>query len=270
MGGRPHAALILPLVPLTLLAGIALADLWEGLQRDGSWGNEGILLGAGLVMAALAYIFLTDWLISSCGAEDVMCQYRWGLPFVVLALFVTVVIFFGLLTGAQVAVRGAALTGVVLGLLITTNVAWRLNYAPLVDLAFQPLAGTPASPGLVELTESLALQSEARVGDAYLMDVTLAGVDSPALRWQLRDYAYLNRTNVLSPQTATTAIITPAGQGEGLDLGQAYFGQAFTLDALWSPVGLDPKTFFSWLIYRQVDTVPPGNQVILWLQAEPG
>ena len=62
MGGRPNGSAILPLTPLAFLAAMALAHLWAGLRRWGTWGNEGILLGTGLVMAGLGYILLTDWL----------------------------------------------------------------------------------------------------------------------------------------------------------------------------------------------------------------
>ncbi|MFN8457000.1 MAG: hypothetical protein U0401_20435 [Anaerolineae bacterium] len=68
MGGRPTGSVILPLVPLAFLAALALAELWSSLQREGSWGNEGLLLAAGLVIGTFAYIGLTGWLI--CNRPD--------------------------------------------------------------------------------------------------------------------------------------------------------------------------------------------------------
>ncbi|MEW5958589.1 MAG: hypothetical protein AB1801_12735 [Chloroflexota bacterium] len=268
MGGRSNSNVILSLAPLAFLAAIALAELWAGIRQAGAWGNEGILLAAGLVIAGFGYIGLTGWLTYTCAADDPLCQYGWLQPVAALALFLVVVAFFGLLGDLASALRGAALAGVAVGLLATISIGWRLNYGPLMHLGYQPLAGIPASTELVQLVGTLTAQSEIRVDDSTLLDTTLAGLNSPALRWQLRNFKHLRQVNALSADTATAAIITPPTLSEGLDLGQAYFGQDFALDAVWSPVGLPGKTFLQWLIYRQLNERPPGNQVILWLRVE--
>lgn len=268
MGGRPNGSIILLIVPLAFLAAIALAELGAGIRRRGSWGNEGIILAAGLVIAAFAYIGLTGWLARTCGPDDTLCQYSWLQPVAAVALFLVIVFFFGFINDVGTAVRGATLTGAAVGLLVTVGIAWRLNYGPLMHLGYQPLAGIPASTELVQLMETLTDQSESRVGDARLLDVTLAGVANPALRWQLREFDHLNQANSPQGGAAATAIITPPGYEEGLDLSQAYLGQDLALDAVWSPVGLPAKEFFKWLIYRQVDERPEGNRVVLWLRLE--
>jgi hypothetical protein len=157
-----------------------------------------------------------------------------------------------------------ALAAATLALLVMINAGWRLNYGPLSRLAYQPLAGTPAATGLEALSETLALQSAERLGDNTIIDLSLAGVDSPALRWRLRDYRQLQPS--LSPNAPTTAIITPLRQN--LELEQPYRGQDFTLNARWSPVGLSVKSLIKWLLYRQTDDLPQGDKVILWLREE--
>ena len=268
MGGRPNGNIILLVVPLAFLAASALAELWAGLHRWGTWSNEGILLAAGLVIAAFGYIGLTGWLTRSCGPDDTLCQYSWLQPIAALALFLVIVIFFAFINDAGSALRGAALAAVAVGLLITINIGWRLNYGPLMHLGYQPLAGIPASSELVQLTNTLIDQSESRVGDARLLDITLAGIESPALRWQLREFRHFDQTNSPQGGAPTTAIITPVSYTQGLDLGQAYLGQDLAVDAVWSPVGLPAKEFFQWLVYRQVDERPQGNRAVLWLRLD--
>jgi uncharacterized protein (TIGR03663 family) len=268
MGGRPNGSVILLLVPLAFLAAIALTGLGEGIRHRGSWGNEGIMLAAGLVIAVFAYIGLTGWLTRACGPDDTLCQYGWLQPVAALALFLMIVFFFGFINDASTAGRGAALAAVAVGLLATISIGWRLNYGPLMHLGYQPLAGIPASTELVQLTNTLTDQSESRVGDARLLDVTLAGITNPALRWQLREFDHLNQANSPQGGAPATAIITPPSYEGGLDLSQAYLGQDLALDAVWSPVGLPAKEFFKWLIYRQVDERPEGNRVVLWLRLD--
>ncbi len=267
MIGRPTGNVILPLVPLAFLAALALAELWQGLGQEGSWGNEGLLLAAGLVIGIFAYIGLTSWLIRSCSPEDTICQYAWLQPLAALMLFVIVVIFFWFLTTASMAARGMALAGVGLGLIVTISIAWRLNYGPLMDLAYQPLAGIPASTELVALTDTLASESARRMGgEKTVLDVTVAGVNSPALLWRLRDYRNLIVAGSLTGAMTTSAIVTPINTELGLSL--PYLGQDFALDAVWSPVGLSPQELFKWLIYRRVEPRPQGNQAVLWLRVE--
>lgn len=264
MAGRPPSHVVLLVVPLAFLAAFALVELGEGVAERGSWQNEGMLLLAGLAIAAFGYIGLTGWLYRICDAEDTFCQYAWLQAIAALMLYALMIIFFWYMNGAGTAIRGAALTGVVLGLLTAIGFGWRLNYGPLMYLPYQPVAKTPASTELVLLAETLADQSSRRVGDKTLLDVTLAGVNHPALQWQLRHFRHLSHETNLD--SAPSAIITPPD--DELGLGQAYYGQDFAVNATWSPVGLRPKALLKWLLYRQADEQPSGDKVVLWLRLE--
>ena len=266
MLGRPNSNAILALVPLAFLAAFALAELWQSVRDKGTWSNEGVLLAAGVAIASFGYIGLTGWLIRTCGSEDLACQYAWLQSAAAFFLFIVIVIFFAVMGDSGAALRGALLVAVAVSLLSTVSVGWRLNYGPLRHLAFQPLSGIPASTELVALTDTLTEQSEQRAGDSKLLDVTLAGVNSLALQWQLRDYKYLNQNPVTEGALSTT-IITPAETD--LNIGESYIGQDFALDAIWSPVGLQPKELINWLIYRYSDQPLQGNKVILWMRLDP-
>jgi hypothetical protein len=265
MIGRPTGNVILALVPLAFLAAVALAELWQGLQREGNWGNEGLLLVAGLVIGGFSYIGLTGWLVRTCGPEDTICQYAWLQSIAALGMFLIITIFFGFMTNAGVAARGAALAGLAIGLIAAISIGWRLNYGPLLDLAYQPLAGIPASTELVALSATLANESAQRTGgEKTALDTTLVGVSSPALLWRLRDSDKLTQVSSIAEAPLTTAIITPAEIELGS--GEAYLGQDFALEAVWSPVGLAPKDLVNWLIYRHVAEPPQSNHAVLWLR----
>jgi hypothetical protein len=267
MTGRPGGSVILALTPLALLAAIALAELWQSLAWEGSWGNEGLLLAAGLVIGSFSYIGLTGWLARTCNPDDTVCQYAWLQPIAALGLFIIIAIFFAFMTNGGVAGRGAALAGAAIGLLAALSIGWRLNYGPLMNLAYQPLACIPPSTGLIVLTETLTRQSAERTGGQQTaLDTTLAGVTSPALLWRLRDFEQLTQVSSAAEAQPTTAIITPANVELGM--GQPYLGQGFTLDAPWSPVGLPAKELVNWLLYRHMKPPDRENQVILWLQPE--
>lgn len=267
MIGRPTGSVILSLVPLTLLAGLALSTLADNLQQWGQWGNEGIILAAGVVILGFGYIGLTGWLVRVCGADDRFCQLAWLQSVAAVALFLVIVFFFGFVQNdAGISLRGLAITGVVLGLIAIIGFGWRLNYGRLENLAYQPLAGIPASTEVIDMMDTLSEESLLRAQDNHLIDITLSGA-TPALLWQLRNFKNVTPTGSIITPPNTTAVITLTADDEQPNLGEAYIGQDFALNSVWSPVGLPAKELINWLIYREVTQRPQrGNQAILWLR----
>jgi uncharacterized protein (TIGR03663 family) len=267
MGGRPNGAVMLAVTPLAFLAAFALAELWESLEQHGQWGSEGVILAAGLVIAVFGYIGLTGWLVRPCAAEDTMCNLAWLQPLAALVLLAVIVGFFWLMNGPTAALRGAAVTGVVIGLIVSVNITWRLNYAPLLRLPFQPLAGIPAATGLVDLTRTLAIEAINRAGDKDMLAVSLVGdAAEPALLWQLRAYKNLSLVASALEAAGSEAIITPSEQDTEFNLGEAFVGQDFGLQAVWSPLLPSPQELFNWLIYRTAAEPIPHKKVVLWLR----
>jgi uncharacterized protein (TIGR03663 family) len=270
MAGRPNGSVILVLVPLAFLAAFALAELFHGLQKKGSWSNEGIILVSGVVIAIFGYIGLAGWLDRDCAETDMFCQFAWLQSVAAFMLFVVIIGFFWYaLGGSSAAFRGAAVTGIVLALIASVSIGWRLNYGPLMNLGYQPLAGIPASAELIALTNTLSSESSVRAGDRSLLDITLTGPSRPILEWQLRDYSQLTQASTVSNPPTATAIITPtpaAGTEANFSLGEDYVGQDFAIDAVWSPVGMGAKELLNWLIFRELDERPDSSKVVLWLR----
>jgi len=265
MGSRPNGSVILSLVPLAFLAALALTYLWRSVQQRATWGNEGIIWAAGLVIIVFGYIGLTGWLVRDCGPDDTFCQYAWLQAVAALALFLVIAGFFWFINGAATALRGVALAGVTVGLVATISLGWRLSHGPLMQLGYQPLAGVPASTELAELAETLASESMVRVGDKTLLDVAMLQ-PTPALRWQLRNYPNQTQFDTINQLPIASALITPPAEQLQLNVGDPYVGQDFALNQIWSPVGLSPKAVINWLIYREAGQLPDGDKVVLWLR----
>lgn len=265
MGGRPQGAVILPLVPLTLLAASAIAAVWDGLEAEGSWYNEGLLFVMGLIITATGYIYLVAWL--NCNNETTLCEYGWVPPLGLALLIVTVAALLGTITSYLVSVRGGLLILFAVLLLFTVNSGSRLNYGPLQNLAYQPLAGLSPSTEFPMLVDTLVNFSQKKGQGNNLLDLMVVGPFEPALQWQLRDFPNITQvTNIVENPTAS-AIITPANQDVAA-VGEAYLGQSFTMDAFWSPAPLSLKPLLSWGIFHEHEQRPQGNQQVLWLRIE--
>ena len=143
MSGRPTGSVILSLVPLVFLVAVAVAELLYGLRRWGSLGEQwrALFWASGLVIFSFAYIGLTAGLSHPGATDDMLCQYAWLQALAAVTLFFVIMGFFWVMNGPGVAIRGAALTVLVLGIITTVNIGWRLNFGPLMYLPYQPLAG---------------------------------------------------------------------------------------------------------------------------------
>lgn len=267
LAGRPFGAVALAVVPLAFLAAIALAALWDSLIQAGSWSNEGIIVGAGLVIAVFGYIGLTGWLVRPCAENDNFCRMAWIQPVAAFWLFLVIALFFGYMTDLGVTVRGAALTGAIVGVMIMVSLGWRLNHGPLSKQAFQPLAGHSPSIELVGLAQTLASESLIRTGDNATLDISLVGNLPPAIHWLVRGYKNTQQRGLMLEAAGASAIITPNAESADPNLGEAYVGQDFTISPTWSPAGLVVKDLVYWLVYRELPLHPQGDKVILWLRA---
>ncbi len=96
------------------------------------------------------------------------------------------------------------------------------------------------------------------------LDLSVVGVDSPALRWLLRDYVGVRFVDVVPAGTSPSMIITPVEQQP--QLAASYSGQDFNLEqsANWHALAED-----DWSRWWVVHTTPVTNRaVILWVRTD--
>jgi hypothetical protein len=105
-------------------------------------------------------------------------------------------------------------------------------------------------------------QSEWSTGDAYSQDVTLAGIDSPALEWLLRG-RHLQMVSALDMQDTPAMIVSPAQMGDP-NLSIAYRGQDFTWqrEPAWNV--LTNYDWIKWSVFREVPY--DSETVVLWVR----
>jgi uncharacterized protein (TIGR03663 family) len=268
--GRTAGEVLVPLVPLTLLAGLALGMLWDSLQKDGSWQREGIIAITGLIISGYAYIELMEYTRSG--------GLTFLLPVSALGLFVLLVILFRVWYDGSSALRGGALVVVTVLMTFIVATGWRLNYGPTAADTRQPLVHAPAAEGLPDLVATLKQLSSWRAGDPYLLDVIADRRVGPAVEWQLRRFKNVTWVDSLDqwppavpagdPGAATDfeAIVTPADTTVKLDEG--YAGQDFAVRSFWSPAGLHGQSLIRWIILRTATTPINYEKVVLWVKQD--
>jgi len=267
MGGRPNGAVVLPLIPLAILASFVLAELWDGIERQGKLQNEGVLVAIGAIIATFGYIGLMGWVERVCAVDDQLCENAWLQPIAAFVLFLVVALFFFVMNNLGVAVRGMGLTFLLVGLLLSVNNLARLNYGPLKDVAYQPLANISPTANFGQLMDTIRRQSVEKNLDTNLMDIMLVGSVDSILQWQFRNFPNLTTASAITETPTNQAIITPIIPGESPTApGETYIGQSFEMQAVWSPINLSNKDLISWYFYRTAKDRPQSNQLVLWLR----
>ena len=281
--GRTHGEVLIPLVPLTLLAGMALGMLWDSLRQDGSWQKEGIIAVTGLIIGGYAYVSLMTYTRSG--------GLAFWLPLAGLGLFVALVALFWVWYDGPSALRGAALAAVALLLVFTVAISARLNNistAPSMGGRVadprQPMVRAPAAEGLPDLVATLKQLSSWRVGDPYLLSLIADRRLGPAVEWQLRHFTNAtwvdgvdSRPPVIpavhsedAPQETVQlgdfpVMLAPSDLTLALDDG--YVGQDFAIRAFWSPAGLQGQSLIRWIVLRTATTPVNLERAVLWVEA---
>jgi hypothetical protein len=274
--GRTGGEVLLALVPLTLLAGLALGMLWDSLRAKGNWQKEGIILVTGLVISGYSYVSLMQY--TRTGGLTV-----W-LPVAGIGLFAVLTVLFGIWYDWASSLRGAALAAVTILTLFSGASGTRLNYQRLADPR-QPLVRTPAGEGLPKLVATLEQVSSWRTGDPYLVHLVADRRLGPAVEWQLRRFPNVTWVDMLDHLAAGTSsgdsgtmlegrrlddfavILAPASVPVASDKG--YAGQDLPIRASWSPAGLTGQTLIRWIVLRTASTPANLEQAVLWVEQPP-
>lgn len=256
---RQVSDLVWVLVPLLVLAAIEASNYIVPIQ-DGNWETLGM---TAFTIAILTFVALNYSAIAQVSMEQTALQLRWGVLLGSLVLLALSIVMVGYGWSVQVAIQGSlwgALTVLAVYSLSTALAAGCLRIYRTIEM-------WPAGP-YIKQAEPLISQlnefSRAKAGVNASLDITLAGVDSPALRWVLRDWPVsLAPGLVLS---GTPSIVIATDQFTNTDIESAYRGQDFiwrTYPA-WN-TGL-PNDWLRWSILHEF---PQGEEkIILWTRSD--
>ena len=268
--GRTPGDVLVPLVPMVLLAGLALGRLWDSVRREGRWDREGLVAAAGLVMMVYAYVELMAY--TKQGGLTFL------LPVAALGLFAGLVAVFWMWHDGDSTLRGAAAAAVVALLAFSVAASVRLNYGQVTD-ARQPLVRAPAAAGLRDLVVTLERVSSKQVNDPFLLDITVSNRVGPAVEWQLRHFDNVAWVDSLERPSQSVTGVPPepaSNTSEAMistttapvSVEGSYLGQDFAVRAQWSPIGLDRQSLIRWIVLHTASTPISYDTVVLWVKQD--
>lgn len=117
-------------------------------------------------------------------------------------------------------------------------------------------------PEWMQVTIERTLVWNARRGAP--LEIAAAGIDTPGLRWALQQYDPVDFVPFVPPQLDPGIIITPVDAIP--EISQAYQGQRLVWIRYVPWRELSPSQYLTWLITRDVPTIP--QEVILWVRTD--
>ena len=265
MPGRSPLDTLWIILPLALLAGIAVESLARSLRERGDWFGEGIYIPVTLILWTHTYLVLARY--AARGEPTDLF-----LALLVVALQAVIGIMFALAMRPAAALRGAA-AGIGVALLaFTLSAAWGVAYARPSDPR-EPLLRAPTAFEVRDLEQTLRELSWRETGIATTLPLAFEAAPDSVLAWYLRDFSAARRVASLTAEDAGLALITSQ---RDLSLAEGeYVGQDFVLRRSWNPDaarcpwGWPPQcsAAVKWLLFRRTPSPPVADQwAVLWLE----
>jgi hypothetical protein len=269
--GRVPSDVLCVLLPLSLLAGLAVTGLADDLRILESRAAEGV--HAVLVVVLWGYLAMR-LLLYATGTNP----REFPLALLTIALQLLFAAALGVATRPAVAARGLAIGTAAVLLAATVSAGWGLNHMRPADPR-ELLAHDPTAAEVRDLVNTLEDLSLHRTGTRTELPFTFAADADSVLAWYLRNFSVASRDDSLSPAslregTLGDVLVT---QARSLAVETPYRGQSFPLRRSWnhSVVNctlawpLECRHTAKWLLFRDSSVDPPTDGwAVLWVADE--
>ncbi len=257
--GRQVFDLAWALLPLWTLAALEVTQHLKPIQGE-TWETLGMMAFTIVILVFAGFNFTNIALVPLTPEQ---MQLRWllmGASLVLLALSIFMVAYGW---SVSVAKQGSVWGGLVILTIFSLSTAMAAGGLRAYQTAEMWPPGLPARYSR-HLVNQLQEVSRWQLNPAQPLAITVSGIDSPALRWTLRDWN-VNITNATALTENPAVLIVPA-ETESPELQASYRGQDFVwrTQAFWDE--FQPADWLRWMFHHQATE---GQELlILWVRGD--
>jgi hypothetical protein len=256
--GQANNAVLLTL-PGYFLIGLLTNKLWAGQQERAAYALTGglIFLGALILVNGARYsrVFPNQ------------LGYFW-ITVLAFVFALTAIYFVGLGWGVNIAWRAMLLSLLALFCFYQWGTGWWLSHEAANDPRERWVSLPATDDDVRVLTDTLREVSRQATNSDFDLAI-FSTVDTPILRWYLREYDQARLGNTIPANADYDAIITTADQ-TALTLSSDYLGTDFGL----ARVSLQPQPgpavldALRWWLFHESNTIVNQEEVILWIRSD--
>lgn len=258
-----QSLMLLILLPITFMVGFFGDALLNNGPLDSITGLTAI---GGFTLLMLIWVNLARFTRTAVATPDELLNV-W---IIMLAIFMTMTALFLLAARESTnLIPGTFLALILFFLFYSWGTAWWLGHEGLHDTRERwHTAGTDDDARiLIQVIDELSLQITNSATD---LDI-LSHVDTPVLRWYLREYVNLEFADTIPASATHAVLITPADRE--LALASEYIGSDYGL-LRQEPVLVSGQDrlmdTLRWWLFQESPTTIPETRVILWLRSDLG
>lgn len=267
--GRQIVDLTLMLVPLALLAGLAVQRLIDALIGRGAWGFEGAVWLIAAPLIGYLFVTLSGYATGNniIGNAQVLGQTLSPLASFAALLAILMLIvggIFALAMGLGAVLRAGATALIVVLALVSIGNAWgvtQLRPSDPRELQWGPIATTLDVRPMLNAIEAASWRA---TGNAHAAPVTVSLPQfDPIIAWYLRDFK--NVQFAATSDINTPIVVTALGEEPQTSTG-GYLGAKFVTRAMWSPSTLGDPALLRWWVYRQAGAPVATQTLVVWVK----
>jgi hypothetical protein len=249
----------LVMIPGLLLIG-TFSDAIIGEIRD--WRRMSFAMVI-LIAGGIIYVNLSRYGRLLDASQTVSGTYN--ILLVVITLMATVTLFAILWGWDKETVKKGVLVGFLLIIvMVSWSIAWWIGREGANDT--RELLVRSASDDDLLLLASTIGELSWQLDNSERGVQILSIIESPALRWYLRDFTNLELGNALRRSMDTPLIITTNEQVP--ELANSYIGSDFGFTRLNSPQNISMADLLRWWLFHESHYPMPEERLILWLRAD--
>ncbi len=244
-------------IPLLVLSANFLANLINKLRFD----NRFIALAQFVLtflMIALSFYYLIN-ITKAPEIDPVLFRNKIIGAVLPMFLLIAITILFTWGWNTSSAKTSLVLSLSLLGVLMIFGNGWKATgwTSPAVSELW---AGEPVVIGDGLLQKIVSDQGRWTSGQASAIDVEIAGVDSPSLRWAVRNVEQLTLSNQVNQKTTSSLLVTPPETA--LSTETSYRGEKILWSALPDIQIMNGWNWIKWTVFR--DAPMKETEIILW------
>ncbi len=254
---------ILLTLPGYFLLGKMTNELWESGRSRVSW-----YLTIGLIVAgALIWANVARYGRVITSSPDQL-GYLW-IAIVTLALALASIFFVARQFDSRTALQGTLLSLLVVAFIYYWGTGWWLAHHAQNDPRERWVMTPTTDDDIRIFSETLDKVAQQTANSHFDLEI-FSAVDSPVLRWYLRQYNQAQFGDTIPNNATHDAIITRTDQTQ-FTLGSNYFGADFTLAR--SDIQLNPSQSavldtLRWWLFHQSNTTVFEDDIIVWIRSD--
>jgi hypothetical protein len=246
-------------MPAYMLIGLWANDILKVRTGPYGWPAFGVVLVAGGALYANLVRFVRLAPFPEQG------ELRFHLILVLVLVLVALAALVLLANWHGTGTRQGALLGLLAILLLQSwGTAWWMGVYGAADPR-EPWVARAADDELLHLAATFSQLSWQVTNSAGGLE-TISLVDSPSLKWYLRDATRFTQATALAPGTGSLALLTPSGVSPELD--GAYFGADFGYERTATRFTLDALQYLRWWLFHELPVAQEEQRLILWIRTD--